>query len=175
MDTFKDKQLLDDMYSKGNALWEIWKKNNNTGITWSRERYDVWKRIRLCWRLELNKKYNQSIKILCLGAHCDDIEIGCGGTLLSVLQKYKKVRSILGSFQFGFKERKGSESKRQCIFKIRANKKTIEINKFKNGFFPYDGGEIKKYFEILKEGFSPDLIFTHYRMDLHQDHERFQN
>ena len=49
-------------------------------------------------------------------------------------------------------------------------KKTIVIKRFRNSFFPYFGAEIKEYFEQLTKEFSPDIIFTHFRNDLHQDH-----
>lgn len=51
-----------------------------------------------------------------------------------------------------------------------ASKTTVEMKEFRNSFFPYDGKEIKEYFETLKGKIMPDLIFTHYRHDLHQDH-----
>ena len=41
---------------------------------------------------------------------------------------------------------------------------------FPDGFFPYEGQRIKDFFEGLKADFSPDLVFTHQRADLHQDH-----
>jgi LmbE family N-acetylglucosaminyl deacetylase len=56
------------------------------------------------------------------------------------------------------------------IFLRHAKEKNIAIKNFRDGFFPYIGLEIKEYFEQLKQEFSPDLIFTHYRDDLHQDH-----
>jgi LmbE family N-acetylglucosaminyl deacetylase len=104
----------------------------------------------------------RSLKVLCL-------EIGCGGTLLNLLGKYKKAEVywvVFSSDPQRGKEARSSAKK----FLAHAGSKTIEIKKFRNSFFPYVGGEIKKYFEALKDGFSPDLIFTHYRMDLHQDH-----
>jgi len=44
------------------------------------------------------------------------------------------------------------------------------IKEFRDGYFPYSGAEIKDCFEELKRGNPPDLILTHYRNDLHQDH-----
>lgn len=119
--------------------------------------------------IKLNKNNNQSIKIICLGAHCDDIEIGCGGTLLSMLKKFKDVEVYWVVLSSDSKREEEARTSANMFLK-HAKGKTIEIKNYRNGFFPYDGGEIKKYFEILKDRFSPDLIFTHYRMDLHQDH-----
>jgi len=111
----------------------------------------------------------RSLKVMCLGAHCDDIEIGCGGTLLSLLGKYK--RAEVYWVVFSSDSRRGKEAKSSANkFLKQAGRKTTEIKKFQNGFFPYVGGDIKEFFEELKGSFSPDLIFTHYRNDLHQDH-----
>ena len=55
-------------------------------------------------------------------------------------------------------------------FLVNTKKKKIIIKNFKDGYFPYNGGEIKTFFEKLKKKVSPDIIFTHYRNDLHQDH-----
>jgi LmbE family N-acetylglucosaminyl deacetylase len=111
----------------------------------------------------------KGIKILCLGAHCDDIEIGCGGTLLRILKKFKNTCVYWVVFSSDARREKEAMSSAD-IFMKQAGSKTIKIEKFPNGFFPYIGGEIKDYFEELKEKFSPDLIFTHYSRDLHQDH-----
>lgn len=119
--------------------------------------------------LEFNNKDGQGIKILCLGAHCDDIEIGCGGTLSNMLGKYKNAEVhwvVLSSDSRREKEARSSAN----LFLRNAKIKNILVKKFRNGYFPYVGGEIKDYFEDLKNNFSPDVIFTHYRLDIHQDH-----
>ncbi|HMN27264.1 MAG TPA: PIG-L family deacetylase [Caldilineaceae bacterium] len=55
-------------------------------------------------------------------------------------------------------------------FLAGANASTVVIKEFRDGYFPYEGAAIKDYFETLKALFTPDLIFTHYRQDSHQDH-----
>jgi len=117
----------------------------------------------------MDVKRLQKARLLCLGAHCDDIEIGCGGTLLNILQKYPniEVRWIVFSSDIHREEEARSAAN---DFLKQANKKTILINNFRNGFFPYVGADIKDYFEKIKNIYTPDLIFTHYRQDLHQDH-----
>ena len=112
---------------------------------------------------------NRGIKILCLGAHCDDIEIGCGGTILKLLKNSNNAEVNWVVFS---SDSKREEEARSCanIFLKNAGKKKIEIKNFSNGYFPFVGGEIKDYFENIKSKFPPDLIFTHYRKDLHQDH-----
>lgn len=119
----------------------------------------------------LNFSFNsdKKVRILCLGAHCDDIEIGCGGTLLSIINMCKKADVLWIVFSSDCIREKEAISSAN-IFLKQAYKKNITIGKFRDGFFPYTGIEIKEYFEELKKAFSPDLIFTHYKADLHQDH-----
>ncbi|MGA8753745.1 PIG-L deacetylase family protein [Candidatus Deferrimicrobium sp.] len=111
----------------------------------------------------------QALRILCLGAHSDDMEIGCGGTILRLLSEQDDAEVhwvVLGS---GGK--RGSEAVKSAKkFLADARKRKIIVKNFEDGFFPYRGGEIKTFFEKLKKEVSPDLIFTHYRHDLHQDH-----
>jgi LmbE family N-acetylglucosaminyl deacetylase len=109
------------------------------------------------------------IRILCVGAHSDDIEIGCGGTILRLLSEYPEADVhwvVLGSS--GERDREAATS--AASFLEHAHRKNITIKGFKASFFPYRGEEIKEFFEELTTGASPDLVFTHYRNDLHQDH-----
>src|SRR5580704_16439031 len=108
-------------------------------------------------------------RILCIGAHSDDIEIGCGGTILQLLTGAKRLEIywvVLCSNDQRAKEAQHSAS----AFLKGVKKKTIVIKSFRDGFLPYNGGEVKEFFEELKKSCSPDLIFTHFRNDLHQDH-----
>ena len=110
-----------------------------------------------------------SLKILCLGAHSDDIEIGCGGSILRLLSEYRNAEIywvVLGSS--GRRDQEALSSAKK--FLKNAKKKKIIVNNFKDSFFPYMGGEIKKFFEKIIKKVSPDIVFTHYRHDLHQDH-----
>jgi LmbE family N-acetylglucosaminyl deacetylase len=106
--------------------------------------------------------------VLCLGAHSDDIEIGCGGTLLYLqticqhLCFHWVVLSAAGV--------RGQEATKSAEL-FAANCKTeIVLKEYRDGFLPYSGNEIKNFFEDLKYKISPDLIFTHWRGDAHQDH-----
>jgi len=120
-------------------------------------------------RFAFATKKNRPIRLLCLGAHSDDIEIGCGGTILRLLSEYDDVEAhwvVLGSSDERDAEAVASAEK----FLANARKKDLTIEHFKNSFFPYTGDEIKNFFEKLKQTVSPDIIFTHYRGDLHQDH-----
>src|ERR1051326_1019759 len=119
--------------------------------------------------LPLHKHSDVPIKILCLGAHCDDIEIGCGGTLLKLLQQYSQ--AAVHWVVFGSDDERSNEARESAGAFLRTVKsKSVSINKFRTSFFPYSGTDIKLYCEQLKQEVSPDIIFTHYRNDLHQDH-----
>lgn len=108
------------------------------------------------------------LKILCLGAHSDDIEIGCGATILRLTES---IPSIICWVVFSAGPIREAEAK-ECssLFLKACGSSRVLIKGFRNGFFPYTAMEIKEYFEQLKTEFNPDVIFTHYRDDLHQDH-----
>jgi LmbE family N-acetylglucosaminyl deacetylase len=109
------------------------------------------------------------LNVLCLGAHSDDIEIGCGGTILRLLEENENVD--VHWVVFGANDRRKVEARESADFFLKkAKHKTVVVNKYRDGFFPYIGAEIKEYFEVLKTELNPDIIFTHYRNDLHQDH-----
>ena len=112
---------------------------------------------------------NKEPRILCLGAHPDDIEIGCGGTVLRLAAEVDNPEIywvvFAASGQRAVEAKSGA-----ALFLEKVKQKKIIIKDFRDGFFPYIGSEIKEYFEKLKNEFEPDIIFTHYRNDLHQDH-----
>jgi len=108
------------------------------------------------------------LKILCLGAHCDDIEIGCGGTIMRLVKE--QAVQHLKWFVFTSNQERAAEAKSSAEHFARGCKeKEIVIKKFKDGFLPYEASQLKNLFEEIKP-FNPDIIFTHYRHDLHQDH-----
>jgi LmbE family N-acetylglucosaminyl deacetylase len=113
-------------------------------------------------------KLDEIRKVLCLGAHSDDIEIGCGGTLLKMARDTPDldVRWII----FSAGGRRTLEAQRSARDFLRnAARKKIVVKQFRTSFFPFEGRRIKEFFETLKS-FHPDLVFTHYREDRHQDH-----
>jgi LmbE family N-acetylglucosaminyl deacetylase len=108
-------------------------------------------------------------QVLCLGAHSDDIEIGCGGTILKLIENYPNL--VIHWIVFSANQQRAREAVASANdFLQSVETKQVTVKDFKDGFFPYVGGEIKTYFEQLKQALSPDLIFTHNRRDLHQDH-----
>ena len=108
-------------------------------------------------------------KILCLGAHSDDIEIGCGGTILRWLAEYPSAE-IYWIVMAASGERRAEAVQSANVFLANARRKEIVVNEFRDGYLPYSGAEIKDFFEDLKRKYLPDVILTHYREDLHQDH-----
>ena len=107
--------------------------------------------------------------ILCLGSHADDIEIGCGGTILKLIAERKDV--TVNWVVFTADGRREAEARASArVFLRRAAKAKIIVKQFRNGFFPFQGERIKEFFERLKGQVQPDLVFTHYRDDRHQDH-----
>ncbi len=109
------------------------------------------------------------LKVLCLGAHSDDIEIGCGGTILHLLSLYRKLDVFWTVFSSG-REREREARTSADLFLKQARHREVMVKNFRDGFFPYDGARIKEFFEEIKEKVNPDLVFTHYRDDRHQDH-----
>ena len=107
--------------------------------------------------------------VLCLGAHADDVEIGCGGTILTLLETEPPLTVTWVVFSAeGGRAREARQSAER--FLAEAAKREVMIHSFRDGFFPYSGEQLKEAFEELKARVSPDLVFTHYRHDLHQDH-----
>ena len=109
------------------------------------------------------------LRILCLGAHSDDIEIGCGASLLQLATSGRPldVRWVV----FSGKHSRAQEARKSAGFWLdTVQSKTIDLRDYRDGFFPDEWATIKETFEELKATFEPDLIFTHVRDDLHQDH-----
>ncbi len=111
----------------------------------------------------------RDLRILCLGAHCDDIEIGCGGTILKLVESRANVSVTWVVFSSdptrAAEARIGAEA-----FLSGAAEVNVQIEDFRGRYFPFVATEIKEYFDALGARWSPDIVFTHYADDLHQDH-----
>ena len=120
-------------------------------------------------KVSFQKNPESNYKILCLGAHCDDIEIGCGGTILKLIENYENITVYW--VIFASNEQRAQEANTSAnLFLKEVKQKKIIIKNFRDGFLPFHGIDVKECFEQLKQEFSPDIIFTHYRDDRHQDH-----
>jgi len=108
------------------------------------------------------------LRVLCLGAHCDDIEIGCGGTLLRLAAEY---RLDITWLTLCSSARRADEARASAAqFLKAARHQRVEVEAMRDGFLPAQWAQAKERIETLKRLPAPDLIFTHERGDLHQDH-----
>jgi len=106
--------------------------------------------------------------VLVVGAHPDDIEIGCGGTILRLVETLDL--SVLWLVLSGVGDRAEEATASAANFLGALGDRSVVVKSFPDGYFPWAGGAIKDVFEEVKGTFSPDLIFTHRRNDAHQDH-----
>jgi LmbE family N-acetylglucosaminyl deacetylase len=111
----------------------------------------------------------QARRILCLGAHSDDIEIGVGGTLLKLAEQAADLEIYWVVFSApGLRADEARSSADDFLSGIP--RKKIRIGSFRESYFPSEWPSIKEWFEDIKANFAPDVVFTHYRDDRHQDH-----
>lgn len=107
--------------------------------------------------------------LLCIGAHCDDIEIGCGATVLRLIERHPELHVdwvILTSTPARAAEARASAA--GFLGGVRSH--NVVIREFRDGFLPWVGSDLKDCFEELKRSTRPELILTHHRGDFHQDH-----
>lgn len=108
------------------------------------------------------------LRVLAIGAHADDIEIGCGATILQLAARYPAIHiDWVVCSATGAREEEAAAGAKAFLDGVADH--AVELNQFRDGFLPYSGAEVKDYFESLKDR-RPDLILTHQRHDLHQDH-----
>jgi len=106
---------------------------------------------------------------LFLGAHCDDIEIGCGGTVLELARRHPAL-TVHWVVLSGSAERARETERSAARFLADVRTTELVVEGFRDGYLPYEGARVKDYFEGLKARLDPDLVFTHQRDDGHQDH-----
>jgi LmbE family N-acetylglucosaminyl deacetylase len=111
----------------------------------------------------------QPMRILAIGCHADDIEIGCGGTLLTLLERRPEIEVTWAVLSADGERRAEAEASAQ-LFLAGAASVDLRIESFRDGFFPHRGEEVKNWFEGLKASVDPTVIFTHTEHDRHQDH-----
>jgi LmbE family N-acetylglucosaminyl deacetylase len=107
--------------------------------------------------------------VLALGAHSDDIEIGCGGTLLRLAAEHPDLEVDWVVFCSSPERKREAEASAES-FLAGVTRKRVIVKAHRDGFLPHAGAQVKEDFEALKALGSPDLVFTHYRDDRHQDH-----
>lgn len=110
------------------------------------------------------------LRVLLLGAHADDIEIGCGGTVLQLVAAHPGVEVAWVVFSASdIREREARAAAARFLAGARRPAQVM-VHRFRDGHFPYHGADLKQCFERLKTDIDPHLIFTHFRDDRHQDH-----
>lgn len=119
--------------------------------------------------LRLNMPDRRAPVFLFLGAHCDDLEIGCSGSVIELLKSYPEARIHWVVLSSDRRREREARSSARHILRGVADAQII-INDFRGAYFPSDVSEIKDYFEKLKASVTPDVVFTHARDELHQDH-----
>ena len=112
---------------------------------------------------------DQPLQILAIGAHSDDLEIGCGGTLMRLAERHEALRVHWVVVGCGNEARAG-EAEQSARALVGGDSLRVVLGRHEDSFFPYRGEEVKRFFEELKGDVRPDVIFTHHRHDLHQDH-----
>jgi len=113
----------------------------------------------------------ERLKILCVGAHADDIEIGAGGTILELIRRSVRLEVdwvVLSAIGPRREEARASAE----AFLAGAVRQAVVLATFKDGYFPFQGAELKDQFNLFKESCTPDVILTHRQDDAHQDHRQ---
>ena len=117
------------------------------------------------FRLETSSR---SPTILFVGAHCDDIEIGCAGMVIRLVRQHPDARFVWVTLS-GDAEREAETRAAAAQLLTGARNVQIRVERYRASYFPHEGSALKDCFESLK-AYSPDLVVTHCRHDLHQDH-----
>ena len=120
-------------------------------------------------RLQLGQPDAGPIRMLAIGAHADDIEIGCGGTILGLIER-GLLSDVCWVVLSGEGERAAEARRSAESLLLGVAEPVVLVENFEDGFFPFNGTKVKSFFEQLKRDFSPDVVLTHQRTDLHQDH-----
>ena len=111
----------------------------------------------------------RATELLVIGAHPDDIEIGCGGSILRWIQEQRIGRVTWIVFSSAG-EREVEARQSATAFLSGVAEVVVRVEAFRDGYFPYQGGVIKDVFEEVKATTAPDIVLTHDRDDRHQDH-----
>ncbi len=117
--------------------------------------------------LLLKQPRGRPLRVLCLGAHSDDIEIGCGGTVLRLVAGGARVHWAVFS---GDGQRADEACRSARLFLGRKALSQLTLHRFRDGFFPAAYADVKEACEALAEKTQPDVVLTHARSDRHQDH-----
>jgi LmbE family N-acetylglucosaminyl deacetylase len=116
----------------------------------------------------LGGRTDAALRILCLGAHSDDIEIGCGGTILRLLAE--RPGSSVDWVVFSATAEREREARASAAdYLALAARSSVVVKSFRESYFPDAWAEVKAFVEELR-ALQPDVILCHRRHDEHQDH-----
>ena len=108
------------------------------------------------------------LSLLAIGAHPDDIEIGAGGTLLSLAESNPGLQAryvvLTGT------ERRQQEARAAAHAFLPTADLTVELNGLPEGRLPGVWHEVKEALELVARSCSPDVVIAPSRGDAHQDH-----
>ncbi|MFT5052960.1 MAG: LmbE family N-acetylglucosaminyl deacetylase [Chlamydiales bacterium] len=119
--------------------------------------------------IQFSSPADRPLRVLCLGAHCDDIEIGCGGTIRSLIAGERPVDFCWTVFSSNPARAQEAQAGAQAFLE-GAHEQRVVLHEFRESFFPSEWEGIKEAFGRIRNDFEPDVVFTHRREDLHQDH-----
>lgn len=118
--------------------------------------------------LRLQADRDASLQVVCIGAHCDDIEIGCGGSLIALSEAYPN--AVFNAWVFSGDARRAAETAQCLASLVGADRLRLTQMDYRDGYFPVHWGAIKESLRALSATVSADLVFTHTASDAHQDH-----
>lgn len=119
--------------------------------------------------LNLEAPLGRRLEVLCIGAHCDDIEIGCGGSIIALQQRHPECR-IHWFVLTSTPARRDEAAAAAQAFVQNSSRGEVFIGKLPDGLLPAHFTQVKRQFEDVKRDVVPDLVFTHHGSDRHQDH-----
>lgn len=119
--------------------------------------------------LTFGESDGSALEVLCIGAHCDDIEIGCGGTVLAIQRRYPRCKVHFLVLTSTPARRAEAAAAAKALVKVSARGE-IRIGVLQDGLLPAHLPEVKAEFERMKRTLDPDLVLTHHGLDRHQDH-----
>jgi len=120
-------------------------------------------------KLKFGTDPRRPTRLLCIGAHSDDLEIGCGGTIITWLETFPNVDVtwvVLSAD--ALREKEARKSAAALLRKARQS--DVVVGGFRDGFLPAQYSEAKEFFERVKARVDPDIVLTHSLEDRHQDH-----
>ncbi|MEO4001484.1 PIG-L deacetylase family protein [Mesorhizobium sp. CAU 1732] len=112
---------------------------------------------------------NRPLSILCFGAHSDDIEIGLGGTILTLIETNADLEVYWCVCSASGKRADEAEASANAFIGNGA-RQHLEFGNFEDSYFPSQSPQIKQWMVDIRARTTPDVVFTHTRDDAHQDH-----